>query len=192
MTLKLAASPSSTHVIKVHAYALSSKHDSEPLAFQNWVSQFARGCDVAHDCQLDPNVAYHSDTGCKSTETVCAEYDSLHQIFSEWSNGIERLDRRIAPKRELERRFYLEGEQKLEWRCQGNMRKEVWRRKVLVYAILRLTPNPAGQSATCNDIYSVLYLCNMQAQRMFAYKKYLLPAVNAVQHPEHLPNTRKE
>jgi len=42
--------------------------------------------------------------------------------------------------RELERRFHLEGEQKLEWRCQGNMRKDVWRRKVLVYAILRLHP----------------------------------------------------
>ena len=39
--------------------------------------------------------------------------------------------------RELERR--LEGEQKLEWRCQGNMRKEVWRRKVLFYAILVLS-----------------------------------------------------
>ncbi|KAL0018410.1 hypothetical protein WJX79_006129 [Trebouxia sp. C0005] len=72
------------------------------------------------------------------------EYDSLHQIFSEWSNGIEMLNRRIAPMRELEPRFHLEGEQKLEWRCQGNMRKEVWRRKMLVYAILRLTPNPAG------------------------------------------------
>ncbi len=72
--------------------------------------------------------------------------------------------------RELERRFHLEGEQKLEWRCQGNMRKEVWRRKVLVYAILRLTPNPAGRSATCNDIYSALYLCDRQAQRIFAYK----------------------
>ncbi|DBA88040.1 TPA: hypothetical protein ACH3X1_005021 [Trebouxia sp. C0004] len=53
-------------------------------------------------------------------------------------------DRHIAPMRELERRFHLEGQQKLEWRCQGKMRKEVWRRKVLVYAILHGTPNPAG------------------------------------------------
>lgn len=134
------------------------------------MSQFACGFDVACDRQLDPSVAYHSNTRCKAIETLCAEYDSLHQIFSEWSNGIEMLNRRIAPMRELEPRFHLEGEQKLEWRCQGNMRKEVWRRKMLVYAILRLTPNPAGQSATCNDIYSALYLCDRQAQCMFAYK----------------------
>ncbi len=57
--------------------------------FENWVSQFACGFDVVCDRQLDPSVAYHSDTRCKTTETVCAEYGSLHQIFSEWSNGIE-------------------------------------------------------------------------------------------------------
>lgn len=103
---------------------------------------------------------------------MCAGYDSLHQVFSEWSNGIEMLDRRIAPRRQLERRFHLEGEQKLEWRCQGFMRKEVWRRKVLVYAILRLTPNPAGWSATCNDMYSALYLCDWQPQCLLSYKHH--------------------
>ncbi len=92
--------------------------------------------------------------------------------ISEWTNGIGMLDRRIAPMRELERRFHLEGEQKLEWRCQGLMRKEVWRRKVLVYAILRLTPNPAGRSATCNDMYSALYLCDWQPQCLLSYKHH--------------------
>ena len=139
--------------------------------FQNWVSQFACGCDVALR-QLNPSAAHHFDIRCKTTETVCADYDSLHQMFSEWTNGVEMLDRRIAPVRELERCFHLEGEQKLEWRCQGNMSKEVWRRKVLGYAILRLTPNPAGRSATCNDIYTAMYLCDWQPQCLLSYKHH--------------------
>ena len=164
-----ACSKRSKHTHYQGAYALNNQHDSESVPFQKWVSQFACGFGVALG-QLNPSVAHRFDTRCRTTETVCAEYDSLHQIFSEWSNGIEMLHRRIAPMRELERRFHLEGEQKLEWRCQGNMRKEVWRRKVLVYAILRFTPNPAGRSATCKDIYTALYLCDWQPQDIFAYK----------------------
>lgn len=72
-----------------------------------------------------------------------AAYEDLHQLYCEWVDGIEMTTGRIACLRELERLKRQEG---LEWRCSGKIRKQVMERKVLIYAVLRRLPDPAGES----------------------------------------------
>ncbi|KAL3162657.1 hypothetical protein ABBQ38_008702 [Trebouxia sp. C0009 RCD-2024] len=69
-------------------------------------------------------------------------YENLHQLYREWVDGIEMTTGRIACLRELERLKRHEG---LEWRCSGKIRKQVMERKVLIYAVLRRLPDPAGE-----------------------------------------------
>lgn len=74
-------------------------------------------------------------------DIAVAAYENLHQLYREWVDGIEMTTGRIACLRELERLKRHEG---LEWRCSGKIRKQVMERKVLIYAVLRRLPDPAG------------------------------------------------
>ena len=75
-------------------------------------------------------------------DIAVAAYDDLHQLYCEWVDGIEMPTGRIACLRELERLKRQEG---LAWRCSGKIRKQVMERKVLIYAVLRRLPDPAGE-----------------------------------------------
>ncbi len=79
----------------------------------------------------------------------CAAYKQLQWLYADWVDGIRvktasaSSEQRVAPLRLLEHQFRTKTHV-APWRCGNKIAKAVAEQKVLVYAILRRLPDPAG------------------------------------------------